>query len=735
MTAGARAEGSRWDAAKPVGVADTVRAAELLAARLPSQLAVFASLAYNFACFWCPEGRELFSAIDSHTWARCERNPVRFLAEAPALHLARAAQDRALVARAEALWRSLQEQSARPFASTGPISATSPVAFLCAEFAIYQSLPIYSGGLGVLAGDLLKEASDRGVPLVGVGLYYRQGYFHQRLDPSFWQHEYWIETPPHRVPIALVTDDWGIPLTVSVRLWGQDVVLQIWRAAVGRTSLYLLDADRTENSQIARWLTARLYDSNREVRLGQYAVLGIGGMRALRALGIEPSVVHLNEGHAALAALELARDAVEARAAPAEVLEATRQRLVFTTHTPVAAGNETYASEVLWRVLGDLPEELGLPQEEILRWGRIHPEESGEPLGLTVLALRTSRSANGVSRVHGEVARRMWHPLWPDRAVEDVPIGHVTNGVHLPTWMAAPMRGLMDRYLGADWMERSADPRTWEAVEDIPDEEIWAVRNQMRRTCVEFIRERAIADRLGRADGLALIESWTEPLSAEILTVGFARRLASYKRIHLLPHGDPQRFRAHLQGDPPVQWFTAGKAHPLDDEAKGLLQRSAASLGAQRDNERQRLAYVEDYDLAVATRLVAGCDVWTNAPRPPLEACGTSGMKAVLNGALNLSVLDGWWAEAFDGSNGWAVSADPAENEAARDDRDSHLVLDLFEREIMPLFYDRDAAGIPSGWVRRIKRSLRTNGPRFCAGRMLDEYVGAVYVRRGAGAR
>jgi starch phosphorylase len=733
MKQGSRPDG-RWDAAKPAGAADTRRAAELLAARLPPQLAVFANLAYDFACFWRPEGRDLFSAIDPHTWERCERNPVRFLAEAPALHLVRAAQERAFLARAEALWRSLQEQHARPFVSVGRISATSPVAFLCAEFAIYESLPIYSGGLGVLAGDLLKEASDRGLPMVGVGLYYRQGYFHQRLDASFWQHEYWIETPPHRVPIALVTDHWGIPLTVSVRLWGQDVVLQIWRAAVGRTSLYLLDADRTENSQIARWLTARLYDSNREVRLGQYAVLGIGGIRALRALGIEPSVVHLNEGHAALAAFELARDAVEAGAPPAEALEAARERLVFTTHTPVAAGNETYPSEVLWRVLGDLPEELGLPHEEILGWGRIHPGESSEPLGLTVLALRTSRSANGVSRVHGGVARRMWHPLWPDRAVEEVPIRHVTNGVHLPTWMAAPMRELMDRYLGADWMERAADPRTWEAVEDIPEEEIWTVRNQMRRTCVDFVRERIIADRLGRADGLAVIESWTEPLSAAILTVGFARRLASYKRIDLLPHGDPQRFRAHLQGDPPVQWLTAGKAHPLDDEAKGLLQRSATSLGVQGDSARQRIAYVEDYDFAVATRLVAGCDVWANAPRPPLEACGTSGMKAVLNGALNLSVLDGWWAEAFDGSNGWAVPADPAQNEAARDDRDRHIVLDLFEREIMPLFYDRDAAGIPRGWVRRIKRSLRTNGPRFCTARMLDEYVGGVYLRREARA-
>ncbi len=717
-----------WNAAQPLGMEDTRRAAELLATRLPTQLAVFAQLAYDFACFWRPEGRALFSEIDPHGWERCERNPVRLLEECPAAQLVRAAQDRPLLSRAEALWRSLQAHHARPLVSMGRISATSPVAFLCAEFGIYQSLPIYSGGLGALAGDLLKEASDRCFPMVGVGLYYRQGYFHQRLDASLWQHEYWIETPPHRVPIALVTDDWGIPVTVSVRLWGEDVVLQIWRAAVGRTSLYLLDADRPENSAIARWLTGRLYDSNREVRLGQYALLGIGGIRALRALGIEPAVVHLNEGHAALAAFELAREAAETGAAPDEILETARDELVFTTHTPVAAGNETYGAGDLWRTLGDLPEGLGLSPNEVVGWGRIDPLDPGEPLGLTVLALRTSRSANGVSRVHGGVARDMWRGVWPDRSVDEVPIRHITNGVHLPTWMAAPMRELMDRHLGDGWTERAEDPRTWEPVDDIPDEELWAVRNRMRRLCVDYVRERSIEGHLGRADPLGRIRSWTQPLSPDILTVGFARRLASYKRLHLLPHGDPGRFRGLLQGDPPVQLLLSGKAHPLDDEAKRMLQGSHAILGTEVE-VRGRLAYVEDYDLAVATRLVAGCDVWTNLPRAPLEACGTSGMKAMLNGALNLSVLDGWWAEAYDGSNGWAIPAEPAGSEAERDDRDRHLTLDLLEREVLPLFYDRDADGIPRAWMRRVKHSLRTNGPRFCTARMLRDYAGEVYAK------
>ena len=728
MIEGIGASIPRWNAAQPAGLADTRRTAELLAARLPPQLGVFAHLAYDFACFWHPEGRRLFAGIDVHTWESCERNPVRFLAECPTTKLVQAAQDPELISRATALWESLQEQRAQPLTEAGQICASSPVAFFCAEFGIYQSLPIYSGGLGILAGDLLKEASDRNFPMVGVGLYYRQGYFHQRLDDALRQSEYWLETPPEQVPIALVTDEWGIPVTVTVRLWEEDVVVQIWRAAIGRTSLYLLDADRPENSQIARWLTSRLYDSSREIRLGQYALLGIGGLRALRALGVDPQVLHLNEGHASLAVFELAREAVEAGAAPGDALDAARHKLVFTTHTPVPAGNETYSADELWGLLGDLPQQLGLSREDILRRGRIHCDDTGEPLGLTTLALRSSHSANGVSRVHGGVARGMWRPLWPDRPVEQVPIRHITNGVHLPTWMAAPMQELLNRYLGEGWMARAQYPRTWDAIDDIPDRELWAVRNHMRQLSVEYVRKRNIASHLSNGQPLASVEKWTQLLSPDILTMGFARRLATYKRIHLWPHDDPTRFRKLLLGDTPWQMLLAGKAHPLDDVAKESLQHASAMLGTD-DGVRQRVAYLDDYNVAVATRLVAGCDVWLNSPRPPLEACGTSGMKAMFNGALNLSVLDGWWAEAYDGSNGWAITADPAENEAARDDRDRHLTLDLLEYKIMPLFYDRDADGVPRGWVRMIKNSLRSNGPRYCTGRMLRDYVNEVYTR------
>ena len=715
-----------WNAAEPAGKADTEREVQLLSARLPTQLAVFAHLAYDFAGFWHVEGRRLFARIDPHTWESSERNPVRFLAECPPAKLVQAAQDQDLLARARELWELLQAKHAAPMAGAGNVSATSPVAFFCAEFGIYQSLPIYSGGLGILAGDWLKEASDRDFPMVGVGLYYRQGYFHQRLDGSLWQTEYWLETPPDQVPIALVTDEWGIPVTVTVRLWDEDVVLQIWRAAIGRTSLYLLDADRPENSQTAQWLTSRLYDSSREIRLGQYALLGIGGLRALRALGIDPCLLHLNEGHASLAAFELAREAVAGGALPDEALNQVRDKLVFTTHTPVPAGNETYPAEELWRLLGDLPEQLGLSGEEILRWGRINPDDIGEPMGLTTLALRTSRSANGVSRVHGRVARGMWHKLWPDRAEDEVPIKHVTNGAHLPTWMAAPMQELLNRYLGRGWMDRAQDPRTWNSVEDIPDSELWAVRNQMRQTVVEYVRQRDIAFYHSNGSPLESVRNWTTPLSADVLTVGFARRLATYKRIHLLPHDDPTRFRKLLLGEPPWQMLLAGKAHPLDNVAKDSLRQTYIAAGGD-DALRQRVSYLEDYNISVATRLVAGCDIWVNLPRPPLEACGTSGMKAMFNGSLNLSVLDGWWAEAYDGSNGWAITAEPAESDAAHDDRDRHLTLDLLEREVLPLFYKRDDDGVPRGWVRMIKNSLRSNGPLYCATRMLESYIHGVY--------
>jgi glycogen phosphorylase len=705
------------------GASDLDRAREALAGRLPASLAPFAWLAYNYRWSWHPEGRELFAAIDPHRWALCRQNPVRLLQEAGPADMAAAAQDPDLLGRVERVVADVRADLARPpSASSG--SPERPVAFLCAEYGVHVSLPTYSGGLGVLAGDLLKEASDRALPLVGVGILYRQGYFHQRVDRSGWQHEYWIESDPDRLPAALVTGSDGLPLTIAVPLRGRDVVVQVWRVDVGRVPLFLLDTQRAENSRSDRWITARLYVGDRKLRLAQYALLGIGGIQALQAMGFDPAIVHMNEGHAALAPLELALADVRAGRGFDEALEAARERTVFTTHTPVAAGNETYTAEEVAEVLGDFPSKLGIDEQRFLGLGRAHPEDPEEPLGLTPLGIRVSRTSNGVSEVHGRVARGMWHHLFPDRPVEEVPIGHVTNGVHLPTWMAPPMQALLDRHLEAGWRERQADPATWQPVADIPDGELWAVRGELRAALVAYVRDRSVGDRLAREEPSDYAEAAAAAFSPDVLTLGFARRVAGYKRLDLLVH-DPWRAVRLLEEPDPIQLVLAGKAHPADELAKRILQ-SVFGLKWQ-PHVSERVAFLEDYDLGMAARLVAGCDVWVNVPRPPLEASGTSGMKAALNGALNLSVLDGWWSEAYDGTNGWGIEGDPNADVGAQDDHDAASLFGLLEEQVVPLFYQRDPDGVPAGWVQRMKASLLTCGPRFSASRMLEDYRAKAY--------
>lgn len=713
------------------GERDLERVAAALAGRVPPALAPLAKLAFDYRWSWWPGGPEMFRAIDPRRWELCDGNPVRLLQDSSADTLARAADDSALIARAVSMADAIAAERARPLAP-GPFARDRPVAFLCAEYGIHASLPIYAGGLGVLAGDLLKEASDRALPLVAVGLLYRHGSFHQRLDPSGWQHEYWVETDAERLPAARVTDEEGQPLQISVPICGRDVAAQIWRIDVGRVPLFLLDCDVPDNTRVDRWITSRLYVGDRETRLAQYALLGIGGIRALRALGIDPSVVHLNEGHAALAPLELAREQRAAGTPFAEAWEHARARTVFTTHTPVAAGNDTYEPELALSVLGGFVDELQLPPDEFLALGRVRRDDPHEPFGITVLGLHASRSANGVSRRHGEVARGMWASLWPDRPVAAVPIAHVTNGVHIPTWMAPAMRELLDRWLGADWSARAADASTWDAVDEIPDAELWAVRQALRRGLVSWVQTRSIDDRLARgAVPRHYAEAAARGFAPDALTIGFARRIATYKRLYLLIR-EPQRALPLLEGATPLQLVIAGKAHPEDDDAKRLVQQLFPVAVAQQ--VASRVAYLEDYDHSMAARLVAGCDVWVNLPRPPLEASGTSGMKAALNGGLHLSVLDGWWEEAFDGRNGWGIGAESAGESRlaaeAQDARDASTLYTLLESEVVPAFYERDDAGVPRAWVRRIKHSLRSIGPRFNAGRMLRDYSEMVYRAR-----
>jgi starch phosphorylase len=710
------------------GRLDVDRAVAQLAERLPVPVVPLARLAFNYWWSWRPGGAAVFRDLDPALWQRSGGNP-RFLLEvATPRRLDEAAARADYVARVRELAAALDAELGRPPAAA-PIPAERPVAYVCSEFGIHRSLPLYAGGLGILAGDLLKAASDLALPLVGVGLLYRQGYHRQRLDQTGWQHEYWIDTAWEGLPAVLVTGPDGRPLTVGLAIRGRTLRIQVWRVDVGRVPLYLLDADCDDNHPIDRWITARLYVGDRRTRLAQYGVLGIGGVRALEALGLRPSLVHLNEGHGALGGFERLRRALAAGAPLEEALALVRRETVFTTHTPLASGNETYAQGELEPVFEDWIDGLGIPRATFYGLGRLVSTDATEGSSLTLLALRTSRISNGVSRRHAGVVRATWRGLGDGPGEAELPIACVTNGVHTETWMAPAMRELLARHLGSAWRERLGEGALGERLAAIPDAELWAVRSTLRRRLIEYARERSVRDRLGRGEPPEYVEAAARALDAGCLTVGFARRVATYKRLHLLTLA-PERGLALLRGAKPIQLVVAGKAHPQDDEAKEALRRvlelrRAAGVG-------ERVVFLEDYDLGAAPRVVAGVDVWLNLPRPPLEASGTSGMKVALNGGLNLSVLDGWWAEAWDGENGWGIESgggSPQEQDA----RDAQAMLDLLEREVVPLFYARDAEGIPRRWLARVRRSMQTLLPRFSAERMLRDYVEVLYAPGDSG--
>lgn len=708
-----------------VRIDELTRAADALASRLPDELGVLARLAYNYRWSWTPGGAELFSGIDAERWRLCGANPVRLLQEAPTDALQRAAGDAELLAAAAAIEARVDAELARPPRS-GPIAPEHPLAFFCAEYGLHASLPVYSGGLGALAGDFLKEASDMALPAVAVGLLYRHGYFRQRTDQSGWQHEYWIDTDPERIPMALVRGDDDEPLLIRVPLGDTELTAQIWKVAVGRVPLYLLDVERPENDIAWRWVTSRLYTSDPDVRLAQYVLLGVGGIRALTAMGVEPGLIHLNEGHAAFASLELARVRRESAGDgdTEAALAAARGQALFTTHTPVPAGNDTYPAGQVAHMLRGVAASLDVDPDVLVRRGRTNPNDEHEPFGVTQFALRSSRAANGVSRRHGQVAREMWHGLWPERAVEDVPITHVTNGVHLPSWIGGPMCRLLNRALGDGWQDSAADPDTWARVDAISDADLWQVRAEQRGALVEWARERSVLNRLARGESRDYAMAAASVFSPDTLTLGFARRVATYKRLHLLLQ-DRERSLNLLGGDRPVQLLLAGKAHPRDDDGKRLIQ---GLFDAKHDARvAARVVFLDDYDLATAAHLVQGCDVWVNVPRPPLEASGTSGMKNVVNGGLQLSVLDGWWDEAYDGSNGWALSGEVDDDHAAHDARDAAELLRLLEAEVVPMFYDRDADGHPAAWLTRVRASLRGLAPAFSARRMVEDYESKLY--------
>lgn len=702
---------------------DIRRAIEELAERLPGSISALSAIAYDYRWSWHPEGPALFRDIDPDAWRRGGQNARWMIEAVPPHRLEALASNAYYVERVRRVATALENDRLRPSASD-TLRASHPVAYFCSEFGGHPSLPLYGGGLGVLAGDLVKAASDLALPLLCMSLFYREGYFRQRLDPSGWQIEYWTPTVIERLPAVLVTDGTERPLTVSLEIRGRLVHVQAWRVDFGRVPVYLLDTDREDNHPIDRWITDRLYVADRRTRLAQYAVLGCGGVRMLEAMGIEPHLVHLNEGHAALGAFERIGALLRRGMLCDEAIAAVRARTVFTTHTPVAAGNEWFDAVEVEPVLGALPRALGVPADVFYGLGRFHPENDSEPVALTPLALRTSRASNAVSRRHGEVSREMWQGLWPDRSVAEIPIGHVTNGIHTTTWMAPEMQSLLDAHLPADWRARTSDPSCFDAIDAIPDAALWATRRALRARLVEEASERCIPMRLARNEPPEYVDAAMRISDPDALTIGFARRVATYKRLHLLTMHLDRGLR--LIGDPqrPVQIVIAGKAHPADDDAKRTLQSLLRVRGGP--NVASRIVFLEDYDLSIAPLVVAGVDVWLNLPRPPFEASGTSGMKVVANGGLNLSVLDGWWSEAFDGENGWGI-ATPAGGPEAQDHADAATLFDLIENEVVPLFYARNAEGVPEGWLRRVKASMRGLVPRFSAERMLRDYARDLY--------
>jgi starch phosphorylase len=694
------------------------------------------ALAHNLWWTWHPEVVSLFRELDPVRWRQLDHNPIALLSEFPSERLEQRAGELVVSSQINCAYRRLQEYLHSDISwgmTHAGVLRVRPVAYFSAELGLHESLPIYSGGLGVLAGDHIKSASDLGVPLVSVGLFYTQGYFLQRVGADGWQREESLTVAVSQLPLELASGPDGRPIAVQIETRRGAIAARIWKACVGRVTLLLLDSDVDGNSPEDRQLTAHLYGGDNRVRIRQELLLGVGGVRALRALNIQPGVLHLNEGHSAFATLEIIRARMLSEGlAFDEARRHVAAQTVFTTHTPLPAGHDCFAAELLEEHLGPLRDALGLSAEALLGLGRVEPANRSELFCMTVLALKLSRRANAVSALHGRVSRGMWSSLWPGRTEEEVPIGHITNGVHVLSWLGPQMDKLYERHLGHDWERCGGEPKVWEGIESVDNSELWETHQVLKGRLLDFIRRR-ILQRSARSDQVpqALVQA-LGALSQEILTIGFARRFATYKRSTLILH-DLRRLAA-LLSDPkrPIQLVFAGKAHPKDEPGKQLLQEVARLSHDPRF--AGRVVFIEDYDINVARHLVQGVDVWLNTPRRPLEASGTSGMKVVLNGGLNLSVLDGWWAEAYDGSNGFAIGRGETHASAeVQDLHDAQALYDTLEKEVIPLYYTRDDDGLPRAWIARMKRAIRTLGWRFNADRMVMDYVRHCYLPAAGG--
>ncbi len=689
-------------------------------------------LASNLFWTWHPEIIGIFRDLDPELWRQVNFSPVAFLRALPADEIDRRSLNLNLESRINYAYHRLVEYLGAEHTwarfHAGPLNVR-PAAYFSAEFGIHESLPIYSGGLGVLAGDHLKSASDLGVPLVGVGLLYHQGYFRQILNADGWQQEEYGFMPIDDLPLQPALDAQGKMVEVAIDLPSGRLGARVWRAEIGRATLLLLDSDVSGNSAADRELTARLYGGDRRIRIRQELILGFGGLRALRACGFDPGVYHLNEGHSAFVTLERVRERVEVDGMPFD--EACRDvalHTVFTTHTPVEAGHDRFNPDLIEEHLGWLRDRLSLSREQLFGLGRVNPGDHGEPFCMTVLAMKLSRKANAVSAIHGDVSRRMWNRLWPNRDEREVPIGHITNGVHIASWLSTSMSKVYERNVGERWLQRLCHRDAWEGIQKIRDLELWEAHMYEKHKLVEFVRHRLAAQEARRAphDPSAPAKA-ARLLSRTALTIGFARRYATYKRATLL-FRDLDRL-AKLLGDKarPVQIIYAGKSHPQDDGGKRLIQQV---VQLSRDPRfAGKIVFVEDYDLGVARHLVQGVDVWLNNPVKPLEACGTSGMKVTLNGGLNFSILDGWWAEAYDGSNGFAIgSGDCHARPEIQEGRDADSIYEVLEKTIVPTYFKRNSEDVAVEWVARMKNAITSMAWRFNSDRMVMDYMLQCYL-------
>lgn len=691
---------------------------------LPQRIHRLLELAYNLWWSWHPEGRALYQRIDPELWEEVYHNPVKFLREVRQSALDRAAQDSEYLRffhRVMAEFDAYQVFSRTWYGQTYPEHINKQIAYFSAEFGLHESLPIYSGGLGILAGDTAKECSDLGIPLVGVGFLYPQGYFKQVITRDGAQEAIYQKVRFSEVPALPAYDEQGKEVVIFVSLPGRRVYAKVWKIQVGNVPLYLMDTDIHPNAPHDRELSARLYGGDQEMRLAQEMVLGIGGVRALRQLGLKPAIFHLNEGHSAFLVLERLKEYVEAGHGLEEAMALVKASTVFTTHTPVPAGHDAFPFPMMEKFFAGYWEKMGLSKDDFLELAR-HDQNWGPTFSMTVLGIRLSDKQNAVSKLHGRVTRQMWHWLWPHKKVEEVPIIHVTNGIHTESWLAPEMKTMFDEMMGKDWVLNIDDISMWRALDQVSDETLWQIRNILRQKMLTFVRQRTRARLARLGANPAQLNGTAHLFNDDALTIGFARRFATYKRATLI-FTDVERLKRiiHTPGRP-VQFIFAGKAHPNDEPGKAFIReiyhRSfEAGLAGH-------LLFVEDYDINVARYLVSGVDLWLNTPRRPHEASGTSGQKAALNGIPNLSISDGWWPEAYNGQNGWVIG----KNEESDDHRDANYLYELLENELAPLFYNRNEPGIPTGWVAMMREAIKTVVPQFSTSRMLKDYANKLFV-------